>query len=288
MKKTQDNDYSYDGSVLLRARKRLKKDREFIAKKLTLNINQIKSIEENLGYGFATSYFRKLSIERYAKILNVSVDKVISCPVNASIILDTDIPAPPISTINISKHASNLAIVFFVVLSFSLFFYYSDSSNKLSENKEVLVNEIIDLPVDLESSPMITSTPKELINIDNLTNNNIINIPSEPIANTALNFICTIQSSPVTSFETRTPDKPSSYFHLVSTADQSICTIDSDGNLKNYNLSAGDKITHHGKPPFRIQLDPTASTLYFQGWIIYLKASNKFIQLDPALPPLTN
>lgn len=288
MKEAQGNNYNYDGSVLLRARKRLKKDREFIAKELTLNINQIKSIEENLGYGFATSYFRKLSIERYAKILNVDIDKVISYPVNDPIILDADIHSLSSPVINISNQASNLVIVFLVILSVALFFYYSNFSNNQPENKDVLINEINDLPGNLESSPIITSAPQEPDNIDNLTSDNIIDIPTEPITNTALNFICTIQSSPVTSFETKTPDKPSSYFHLVSTADQSICATDSDGNLKIYNLFAGDKITYRGKPPFRIQLDPTASTLYFQGWIVYLKASNQFIQLDPALPPLTN
>ncbi|MDG2252099.1 MAG: hypothetical protein P8K73_00445 [Methylophilaceae bacterium] len=286
MKKPQDKDYSYDGSVLLRARKRLKKDREFIAKKLTLNVTQIKSIEENLNYGFATPYFLKLSIERYAKILNVSIHKVLSYPVNEPITPDSDEPTLPKFLINFSNQASNLIILILVILSIALFFYYSKLQNNIIKNKEIIINEENSTSVDVESYPIIASTPEDIINADNLISDSIIDTPSQSINNTALNFICTIQSSPVTSFITKTPDKPSSYFHLVSSADQSICTIDSDGDLKTYNLIAGEKITHHGKPPFKIQLDPTASTLYFQGWIVYLNASNQFIQLDPALPPL--
>ena len=282
MKKNQSS-YSYDGSVLLRARKRLKKDREFVAKELTLNITQIKSIEENLDHGFATPHFRKLSIERYAKILNVSIQKVISYPVNESLVLDSNESSSKKFIINFLSQASNLIIILLVILLAGSFFYYSVSQNNVSVNKEILINETNSKLDDVESYPMITSLSKEITNTDNLTSDNIADIPRN---NTALNFICTIESSPVTSFTTKTPDKPSSYFHLVSKADQSICTIDSDGILKTYNLIAGDKITHRGKPPFKIQLNPTASTIYFQGWIVYLNSSNQFIQLDPALPPL--
>ena len=176
-------------------------------------------------------------------------------------------------------------IILLIILFFSYFIFTGDQEKNVALITEKKINTLDNY---LEPHPMIVLTPKEIISADNLTDQNIIDIPSQPVTNTVLNFDCTIQSSPVTSFTTKTPDKPSSYFHLESLADQSICTIDSDGKLKTYNLIAGDKLTHRGKPPFKIQLDPTASTLYFQGWIVYLKASNQFIQLDPALPASTD
>ena len=67
----------YNGKVLLREKKKKKISRIDIALKLTLNELQIKSIEENLGTGFANNHFKELSIKRYAKILVVPIDKVI-------------------------------------------------------------------------------------------------------------------------------------------------------------------------------------------------------------------
>ena len=292
MRETQDKNYSYDGSVLFRARKRLKINIEVVSKELTLSVSQIKSIEENLSHGYISPYFRKLAIERYSKYLDVSIYKVISYPENNSIIqtsIETKFPGPlniffdrfrNIGMIIFKKRLALIIVIFILFISY--FFFPSD----MPKNTEIKNTEINTPTIDLDSSPMITS--KEVNNADNLTGQNIVDIPSQSIINTSLNFICTIQSSAVTSFTTKTPDKPSSYFHLEALADHSICTVDSDGNLKTYNLLAGDKLTHRGKPPFKIQLDPTLSTLYFQGWIVYLKASNKFIQLDPALPSITD
>ena len=288
MRKTQDKNYSYDGSVLFRARKRLKINIEVVSKELTLSVSQIKSIEENLSHGYSTPYFRKLAIERYAKILNVSIHKVISYEENEPIILDSTKPNPAEPLNNFFSRYKNMNMIILSIILFIILFVYLLFIIEQPKEMDSIVKEEIDSPDNLESSPMIVFAPEETINTDNLTEQNIIDISSKPVTNTALNFICTIQSSPVTSFTTKTPDKPSSYFHLESLADQSICTIDSEGKLKTYNLIAGDKLTHRGKPPFKIQLDPTASTLYFQGWIVYLKASNRFIQLDPALPPLTD
>jgi len=291
MKKIQNNDYSYDGKVLFRARKRLKINIEAVSKQLTLSTMQIKSIEENLSHGYATPYFRKLAIERYAKILNVSTHKVIFYQEINPIILDSTEPDPYKPWNNFFGQIRNITIIILTIILFISYFLLSSEEPKKTDlivKKMENLDNLDNLDKNLESSPMIISPPKKIINTDNLIGENIINISSQPTINKALDFICTIQSSPVTSFTTQTPDKPSSYFHLVSLADQSICTVDSDGNLKSYTLVAGDKLTHRGKPPFKIQLDPTASTLYFQGWIVYLKASNQFIQLDPALPPLTD
>ena len=286
MKKLQNNNYSYDGSVLFKARKRLKISIDDIARELTLSTSQIQSIEENLSYGYATPYFRRLAIERYAKNLNIHINKVILYQEINPINLDSTEAKPVRSLSNFLNKVKYLSIIILlIILFFSYFIFTGDQEKNVALITEKKINTLDNY---LEPHPMIVLTPKEIISADNLTDQNIIDIPSQPVTNTVLNFDCTIQSSPVTSFTTKTPDKPSSYFHLESLADQSICTIDSDGKLKTYNLIAGDKLTHRGKPPFKIQLDPTASTLYFQGWIVYLKASNQFIQLDPALPPLTD
>jgi len=286
MKKLQNNNYSYDGSVLFKARKRLKISIDDIARELTLSTSQIQSIEENLSYGYATPYFRRLAIERYAKNLNIHINKVILYQEINPINLDSTEAKPVRSLSNFLNKVKYLSIIILlIILFFSYFIFTGDQEKNVALITEKKINTLDNY---LEPHPMIVLTPKEIISADNLTDQNIIDIPSQPVTNTVLNFDCTIQSSPVTSFTTKTPDKPSSYFHLESLADQSICTIDSDGKLKTYNLIAGDKLTHRGKPPFKIQLDPTASTLYFQGWIVYLKASNQFIQLDPALPASTD
>ena len=111
MKKMQDNNYSYDGSVLFRARKRLKIDLEVVAKDLTLSVRQIKSIEENLSHGYATPYFRKLAIERYAKILNVSAHKVIFYQEINPIILDSTEPDPYKPWNNFFGQSRNITII---------------------------------------------------------------------------------------------------------------------------------------------------------------------------------
>ena len=37
---------------------------------------------------------------------------------------------------------------------------------------------------------------------------------------------------------------------------QKICVIDSLGALKEYDFKKGAKLSHHGSPPFKIQLNP--------------------------------
>ena len=47
------------------------------------------------------------------------------------------------------------------------------------------------------------------------------------------------------------PEKPATYFHIVSLEKQSICTIDNRGVLKQYDLAEGGKLTHRGEAPFK-------------------------------------
>jgi len=69
--------------------------------------------------------------------------------------------------------------------------------------------------------------------------------------------------------------------HIVSLKKQSICTIDNQGQFKQYNLDEGSKLTHRGEAPFKIQLNPSISELYFQGWKVILNENDTFIQLNP-------
>ena len=71
------------------------------------------------------------------------------------------------------------------------------------------------------------------------------------------------------------------FWTVVSRKKQSICTLDNQGQFKQYNLDEGEKLTHRGEAPFKIQLNPSISELYFQGWKVILKEGDNFIQLNP-------
>ena len=97
-----------------------------------------------------------------------------------------------------------------------------------------------------------------------------------------IEFLCSIKSAPMDKIWSRAnPEKPATYFHIISQEKQSICTIDNRGIFKQYDLGEGGKITHRGEAPFKIQLNPSISELYFQGWKVILNENENFIQLNP-------
>jgi hypothetical protein len=87
------------------------------------------------------------------------------------------------------------------------------------------------------------------------------------------------------SFSTQNPEKSSYYFYIISHDSQKICVVDSLGALKEYDFNKGSKLSHHGSPPFKIQLNPNVSEVYFEGWKVNLQDNDYFIQLNPALTP---
>jgi len=87
------------------------------------------------------------------------------------------------------------------------------------------------------------------------------------------------------SFSTRNPEKSSYYFYIISYDSQKICVVDSLGALKEYDFKKGAKLSHHGSPPFKIQLNPNISEIYFEGWKVNLQDNDYFIQLNPTLAP---
>ena len=52
-----------------------------------------------------------------------------------------------------------------------------------------------------------------------------------------------------------------------------------------YDLKKEAKLSHHGSPPFKIQLNPNISEIYFEGWKVNLQDNDYFIQLNPTLAP---
>ena len=75
----------YNGKALLKERKKQKISITDIALRLTLNENQVQSIEENLQNGFINDHFRELSIKRYAKLLAFPIRKIIPENLNNNI-----------------------------------------------------------------------------------------------------------------------------------------------------------------------------------------------------------
>ena len=110
--------------------------------------------------------------------------------------------------------------------------------------------------------------------------------PSEVIAfNSDEDFVCKVGTTQLKSFSTQNPEKSSYYFYIISHDSQKICVVDSLGALKEYDFKKGSKLSHHGSPPFKIQLNPNVSEVYFEGWKVNLQDNDYFIQLNPALTP---
>ena len=266
----------YEGKVLLKERKKQKISRIDIALKLTLNELQIKSIEENLATGFANNHFKELSIKRYAKILVVPIDKVIHVSNNANNearILDD------ITNVDLKKYSFILpfALVLFLIVNIFVFnlpkeevdyLTSNDSIDNISVPMTIEANEN-ELPIEINEN----DTPPELAQINNDS--------SSPDKGT-LDFICTIDTAAdLTNFSTKNPEKPATYFFIISNEAQTFCTIDSNNILKTYNLAKGERMTHKGTAPFKIQLNPTVSELYFEGWKVQLQNDDFFIKLHP-------
>ena len=83
----------------------------------------------------------------------------------------------------------------------------------------------------------------------------------------------------------RIPEKPDSFIHIVSTAAQKICFVDASEKPKEYDMTSPEKITIHGKPPYKLWLDPNQSEVYFQGWRVPLSAEHFFYSIDKYLDP---
>ena len=266
----------YNGKVLLRERKKQKLSRIDVALKLTLNEHQIKSIEENLATGFTNDHFKKLSIKRYAKVLVVSIDKVI--PVNNNTNNEDNI-LNDVKNIEIKKYSFilPLALVLFLFANIFVFNLPEEEVDYLTLNDSI---DNISDPIPIEAYE--NTLPIEINENDTPPEVAQINYDSSAPDNVALDFICTIDTATdLTNFSTKKPEKPATYFFIISDEAQTFCTIDSNNILKTYNLAEGERMTHKGTAPFKIQLNPAVSELYFEGWKVQLQNDDFFIKLHP-------
>jgi cytoskeletal protein RodZ len=278
--------FNYKGETLTRKRKKLKLSLEDVAQKLTLSVSQIISLEKNLDSGFATPHFKMLAIKRYAKLLDLDLKLVV--------IQETKQIDSSNEFVKVGKKSTfsfNWVFIIFGFIAILIFIFdqpdsQNDDANIITHlEKEIIENNNLnqtennqanDLPFSSESES------NEVIAHSNSENGNKpITESSENNEGVNLDFICTINATTVKEFSTTNPEKPANYFHLITAEPQTICTVDNLGNKKTYRLEEGGKVTHRGEPPFKIQLDPNKSRLYFQGWIVHLQPQDRFIQLNP-------
>ena len=275
--------FIYNGALLLKERKKQRISRSDIAQQLTLHEDQIKSIEEHLPHGFANDHFRALAIKRYAFILALPIKKIIPPDVPAdteqSIVED-------IQKIGLSRFVIILLISLVLIIAGSIFVVniFSDDDVALSANADAPPNlTVLDEETDLVKNdlPIVLDVPEQPVLPTDITEKKVA--PKVASDTPALSFICTIATAaPLTNFSTKLPEKPATYFHLVSTQAQTICTLDANNTLATYTLSEGEKLTHRGLAPFKIQLDPARSQLYFEGWKVQLQDQDIFIKLNPS------
>ena len=266
----------YEGKVLLKERKKQKISRIDIALKLTLNELQIKSIEENLASGFANNHFKELSIKRYARLLVIPIDKVIPFKNNTNneVSIFDDV-----NNVDLKKNSFIvlLALVLFLFVNIFIFNLPEEEVDYLTLNDSI---DNISVPMPIEANE--NELPIEINENDMPTEVAQINYDLSAPDSATLDFICTIDTAAdLTNFSTKSPEKPATYFFIISYEAQTFCAIDSNNILKTYNLAKGERITHKGTAPFKIQLNPTISELYFEGWKVQLQNDDFFIKLHP-------
>ena len=290
-----NKDVSYDFNIFIKKRKSLKLSIESVANELTLSIDQIKSLESNSQKGFATPHFQHLSLKKYAEFLDIDLDLDLDLDLdneNDSTITNNVDQSVSLFKRNRKKNKYILPIILlFFIIIYYLIVFFSNNLNDIEENTSTTINpddsSIIENQINNEQSndgPMtvnsLIKTPLPPIKPPLPTLNN--ELPDIEKSNSQIDFLCTVKSTATKKFSTRLPEKPSTYFHIISFDKQTICTIDADNNFREYEIEAGGKVTHRGKAPFNIQLNPNISELYFEGWKVHLQENDNFIQLKPS------
>jgi len=281
--------YVYNCKTLTRKRRVLKLTIEDVSTQLTLSIKQIKSLENDLSDGFITPYFKYLSLKRYAILLEIDLDKFIQKEKESSTLPLNETPVDDKSTVSLKKilHTKTyiLSFLLFLILIL-LIFYFSNNFDQSTIETETNPNQ----KESIQTDPNSASTDKQTIENNAIQNTfNTNSVIKKPLGETSsadvIEFLCTIRSSPTIIFSITNPERPPTYFHIISHQKQSFCTVDANGQLRQYEMKAGDKLTHRGQAPFKIQFNPAISTLYFQGWRVHTQTEDLFIQLTPTLFP---
>ena len=306
--------YIYHNKKLINKRKKLRLTISDAAKTLTLSTTQIKSLENNLDIGFASPKYKLILLKRYAKLLDIELEDLIE---NKDISNLEKENKPPAQKTNSALHNKvNYSVLAIILFGLIIYFFNTDlskSKNKILDLNEVTPEpdtlsieiheeehiEITDnLSKNLGSSEQISDNDDEYDQLDLQFNEEPITIADDLVASTELDstseiiafnsdedFVCKVGTTQLKSFSTQNPEKSSYYFYIISHDSQKICVVDSLGALKEYDFKKGSKLSHHGSPPFKIQLNPNVSEVYFEGWKVNLQDNDYFIQLNPALTP---
>ena len=306
--------YIYHNKKLINKRKKLRLTISDAAKTLTLSTTQIKSLENNLDIGFASPKYKLILLKRYAKLLDIELEDLIENEDRSNLEKENKPPAQKTnSALHNKVNYSVLAIIFFGFIIYLFNTDLSKSKNQILDLNEVTPKpdtlsieiheeehiEITDnLSKNLGSSEQISDNDDEYDQLDLQFNEEPITIADDLFASTELDstseviafnsdedFVCKVGTTQLKSFSTQNPEKSSYYFYIISHDSQKICVVDSLGALKEYDFKKGSKLSHHGSPPFKIQLNPNVSEVYFEGWKVNLQDNDYFIQLNPALTP---
>ena len=306
--------YIYFNKKLINKRKKLRLTISDAAKTLTLSTTQIKSLENNLDIGFASPKYKLILLKRYAKLLDIELEDLIENEDRSNLEKENKPPAQKTnSALHNKVNYSVLAIILFGLIIYLFNTDLSKSKNQILDLNEVTPEpdtpsieiheeehiEITDnLSKNLGSSEQISDNGDEYEQLDLQFNEEPITIADDLFASTELDstseiiafnsdedFVCKVGTTQLKSFSTQNPEKPSYYFYIISHDSQKICVVDSLGALKEYDFNKGSKLSHHGSPPFKIQLNPNVSEVYFEGWKVNLQDNDYFIQLNPALTP---
>ena len=285
-----DDILEYNNKILLQERKKQKISLESAASSITLSINQVKSIENNLDDGFINAHFKSMGIKRYAKFLGVDLSKIIISNTR----LEKEVKTKSTDTenfkiillSNLTIIKNNILIILILISSILYLIFgqnlYIDDTNSIIEIKTSNVKISKEIYTDDNILPPVTKDFSKLKKLKVIPEQNNTDALNNIISPSSIEFLCSIKSASMDKIWSHAyPEKPATYFHIVSRAKQSICTVDNRGIFKQYNLDAGAKITHRGEAPFKIQLNPSISQLYFQGWKVILGESDSFVQLNP-------
>ena len=306
--------YIYHNKKLTNKRKKWRLSIGDVAKALTLSTTQIKSLENNLDIGFASPKYKLILLKRYAKFLDIKLDLLIE--EKDKLISKKENKLPTQKTKSVLHNKVNYSILAIVIFGFIFYLFDADlpkSNNQISDLNEVTPEpettsietpkveqvEVIDnLPKNLDGSEKVSANDDGYNESDSQLNEESFVITDDVVAPTELDsssevvalnsvedFVCEVGTTPLKSFSTRNPEKSSYYFYIISHDSQKICVVDSLGALKEYDFKKGAKLSHHGSPPFKIQLNPNISEVYFEGWKVNLQDNDYFIQLNPTLTP---
>ena len=306
--------YIYYNKKLINKRKKLRLTISDAAKTLTLSTTQIKSLENNLDIGFASPKYKLILLKRYAKLLDIELEDLIEEKPKSNKEKEDEL----------ALQANNLALQnkinysILAIILFGLIIYLFNTDLSKSKNQILDLNEVTSEPdtpsieiheeehieitdnlsKNLGSSEQISDNDDEYDQLDLQFNEEPITIADDLFASTELDstseviafnsdedFVCKVGTTQLKSFSTQNPEKSSYYFYIISHDSQKICVVDSLGALKEYDFNKGSKLSHHGSPPFKIQLNPNVSEVYFEGWKVNLQDNDYFIQLNPALTP---